>query len=71
MAEQGVAHPKPDVLAAAKLLVSKLASMDGNAKVRLGTVGGKAQFLNAATGELLAEIPYEENPQPANSAYRR
>jgi hypothetical protein len=69
MAEQGVAHPMPDVLAAAKRLVSKLAAMDQTDKVRLETAGSKARFLNAATGELLAEISNEENPQPPTPPY--
>ena len=58
MAEDGVTSPRPEVVSGMRRLVAGLSALAPKAKVRLEIHGSHAQFIAAATGELLGEFTF-------------
>ena len=58
MAERGVTHPKPEVVAGMRRLVAGLSAMSSEALVRFENHDGKWKFRVASTGDLLVEFDF-------------
>ena len=58
MVGKGTTHPKPEVVVGMQRLVTGLSEMPPNAMIGLEIRDGKAYFKDAATGKLVAEIPF-------------
>jgi hypothetical protein len=58
MVGKGTTHPKPEVVSGMQRLVAGLSEMRPDATIGLEIRDGKAYFKDAATGKLVAEIPY-------------
>jgi hypothetical protein len=56
MVDKGIMHPKPEVVAGMRRLVTGLSAMQPDAKIILENQDGKALFKVATTGDLVAEI---------------
>jgi hypothetical protein len=64
MVEKGITHPKPEVVAGMRRLVSGLCSLEPTTKSRLELQPGWALFKIAATGELVAQIEFNDPAEP-------
>jgi hypothetical protein len=61
MAEKGTIHPKPEVVAGMRQLITGLSAMPSDAKVRLEIQDGKTRFRAASTGDLLVEFDFKDD----------
>ena len=68
MAERGVTHPEPEVVAGVRKLVAGLAAMPPDARVTLDAQPGKYIFKSTLTGDLIAEIDFDEIAEPFTGA---
>jgi hypothetical protein len=57
MVGKGTTHPKPEVVAGMRRLVTGLSEMRPDPMIGLEIRDGKLYFKDAATGKLVAEIP--------------
>jgi|GEM_PF-4788333 len=59
MAERGITHPTPQVVAGVKRLVVALRQLKPEEKIHLDATDERAIFTKASTGDLVAQIEFK------------
>jgi hypothetical protein len=64
MVESAITRPKPEVVAGMRRLLAELESMAPDSRVRCEAQSQRYQFISADTGDLTAEIKFDETAEP-------